>query len=338
MTPVEDGDWASSRWADARPEISVVVATHDRATLLPGLLDALAAQHLDDGELEVVVVDDGSTDATPATLRRLVAATSLPMLAVRIEGTGGPSVPRNTGAALARGAYLLFTDDDCLPTPTWAPALRAALEGGADVVQGRTTPPPQPRPGPWARSIWVERPGPLYETCNIGFRRTAFDAAGGFPRLDLVAAGAAPRGFGEDAALGCAVARAGSRGWAAEALVHHRWLPGDFRDHLRERRRLVAFPALARQVPEVADALTAGVFLSPRSVRFDVALAGLAGAALTRRPALALAALPWVRQTVEHGRAVGAATPGGLARLALADAVGLAALARGSVLARRLVI
>ena len=332
------GSWQSERWEAARPVLSVVVATHNRAAMLPELVAAIAAQELDGRELELVVVDDGSTDDTTATLQQLVKSVDIAMLALRIDATGGPSVPRNSGAAHARSPYVLFTDDDCLPTPTWAAALHRALVGGDDVVQGRTTPVPGDRPGPWARAIWVEEPGPLYETCNIGFRKASFDAAGGFPLLELVRSRNAPRGFGEDAALGCAVARSGRRGWAPDALVHHRWLPGTFRDHLRERRRLVAFSGLAREVPEVADQLTARVFLSRRTLRFDAAVAGVAAAAALRSPWPLFAALPWIHQTVQHGRRIGLATPQGLARLATADAVGLASLVGGSVRSRRLVI
>ena len=338
MTGVEIESFESATWSSSRPDVSVVVATHNRAGLLPGLLNAMAAQETGESVFELVVVDDGSTDDTATVLRQLAESVALPLLVVRIEATGGPSVPRNVGAARARAPYVLFTDDDCLPTPGWATALQRALSSGNDVVQGRTIPEPGERPGPWARAIWVEAPGPLFETCNVGFRKTAFDAAGGFPLLDLVQTRNAPRGFGEDAALGCAVARSGRRGWASDALVHHRWLPGSFADHLTERRRLVAFPGLAREVPEVAERLTAGVFLSKRTLRFDLAVAGVAAAALSGRPWPALAALPWVHQTLDHGRRIGAATPSGLARLALADAVGLSALVRGSVRTRRPVL
>ena len=316
----------------------MVVATHNRASMLPGLVAAIAGQDTVGLELELVVVDDGSTDDTAETLQQLVSSARIPMLAVRIPASGGPSVPRNVGAAHTRSPYLLFTDDDCLPTPAWAAGLRQALADGADVVQGRTTPPPDARPGPWARSIWVEQPGPLFETCNIGFRKAAFERAGGFPLLDLMAPRSAPRGFGEDAALGCAVARAGTRGWAPEALVHHRWLPGTFRGHLAERRRLAGFPRLAREVPEVADRLTATVFLSRRTLTFDVAVAAVVAAALSRRPLPLVATVPWLRQTVTQARRIGAASPGGLARLAVADAVGLASLLAGSARSRRLVL
>src|SRR4051794_2592948 len=96
----------SPTWFDATPTASVVVATYNRVGFLPGLLEALAEQTI---PVEVVIADDGSTDGTWAWLEAFVAHTALPMLALRIEPTGGPSVPRNTAAAHAHTEILAMT-------------------------------------------------------------------------------------------------------------------------------------------------------------------------------------------------------------------------------------
>src|SRR4051794_15327531 len=182
-TGVVVGRAASATWSDASAAVSVVVATHNRADFLSGLFAALETQTTD---IEVVITDDGSTDGTWQRLEQLVTVTSTPVLALRVEHTGGPSVPRNTSVAHARCPWLAVTDDDCLPEPRWAAALVAELAGGPYVVQGTTRPADEPH-GPWDRAVSVQRPSGLYETCNLGYPRDRFVELGGFPTLAVLA-------------------------------------------------------------------------------------------------------------------------------------------------------
>ena len=110
------------------PAISIVVATRDRPAALERCLTALSWQTAHD--LEVVVVDDAS--ARPAAV--VEAATRYgPQPRTRVvAGAGrGPAGARNLGASAARGAIVLFTDDDCIPGPRWAQLLAAACADGA---------------------------------------------------------------------------------------------------------------------------------------------------------------------------------------------------------------
>ena len=116
--------------------ISVVVPTRDRAESLDACLTALAAQSFDAGGVEVIVVDDGSRE--PVAPRLDAWRTRLAISDVRTTGAG-PAAARNAGSAAAGGAYLAFTDDDCVPDPGWLHALLTALrrKPGA-LVGGRT--------------------------------------------------------------------------------------------------------------------------------------------------------------------------------------------------------
>lgn len=324
---------ASRAWADATCDVSVVVATYQRHEFLPELLASLDAQTT---PVEIVIADDGSNDHTWETLQQLVATTSSPLLALRLDHTGGPSIPRNTAVASARGATIAFTDDDCLPQPGWAAAIAAGLGGGVTVVQGVTRP-RDDRHGRWDRTVSIAAPTGLFETCNLGVRRDVFVEVGGFPIIDVVAG--LPRGFGEDVLLGSLASRAGAFGWGPDAVVEHRWIPATFADHLDARRRLVGFPWLAREVPDVATRLRAGLFLSPRTIQYDAAVASLLAAAITRKPLLLAGAVPWLRNRWSAARAQpGRGVVRQLAQEAVADTVGFAALVRGSVRHRRAVL
>ena len=108
----------------APPACSVVIPARNAARLLPHCLAALRGQTLRPTDFEVIVVDDGSTDATAETARRHGArCVSQP--------PRGPAAARNMGARQARGRILAFTDADCRPAPDWLQAMVQALEAGA---------------------------------------------------------------------------------------------------------------------------------------------------------------------------------------------------------------
>jgi cellulose synthase/poly-beta-1,6-N-acetylglucosamine synthase-like glycosyltransferase len=95
---------------------SIIVPTFNGAPRIGNCLDALleqAAGH----NVEILVVNDGSTDNTEA----IVSARS----GVRLiaQANAGPAAARNHGAQKARGTIILFTDDDCVPTPDWLDAM-----------------------------------------------------------------------------------------------------------------------------------------------------------------------------------------------------------------------
>lgn len=323
----------SATWDGATADVSVIVATHNRVGFLAGLFECLTAQT---EPVEVVIADDGSTDDSWQWLQAFTAATSLPVLALRLEHTGGPSAPRNTAAAHTRGAVLAVSDDDCLPEPGWATALAAAVHDGAAVAQGCTRPVDGAR-GAWDRAVHVEEPSWLFETCNLGFDRQRFVELGGFPTLQVL--GRLARGFGEDVVFGALVAREGGFVWAPEARVRHRWIATDFAGHLSGVRRLSGFPWLAREVPEVAGLLTGHVFLSRRTMEYDAAVLAVLTTLATRRPALLVGTVPWMHRVLPVARfRAGRPLAFRLAQEAVADAVGLASLLEGSVRHRRLVL
>lgn len=332
----------SATWADGPPPaVSVVVSTCDRASYLPGLLAALE-QQAPGPPFELLVTDDGSRDSTWQVLAQLTASTPLPMTAVRLPTNCGAGTGRNRAVTHGRAALLAFTDDDCLPAPDWLAGLCGAFADDPDVVvvQGRTEPEPTPAPGTWARSLWVTRPTPWLETCNVAYRRSAYDAVGGFDEDDaLFGRPGRGRGFGEDTWLGHRVlASGGRRAFAAGAVVHHRWRTGTYPQHVAERRLMSDFPQLAGRIPAVADACWGRVFLSRRTAAVDLAVFAVAVAVAGRSPGPLVGVLPWLRSAWGPARARRGPLGLRLAQGAVADLVGLAALLAGSARARRLVL
>lgn len=332
----------SPSWEGPQPAISVTIATWRRAPFLTDLVRCLEAQILPVDEFEVIIVDDASPDDTWGTLGTLAAGTSLRLLAARLPANRGAAGARNAGAALGRSPIIAFTDDDCLPTPGWLAAIQDVLRSGADSVQGRTVPPPNGAvdAGPWDHSIWVTSPTPFFETCNLAYRRSSFDRAGRFDEGDEFLNRRRISPFGEDAVLGAKLSLGGgSVRYSDAALVYHRYLPSSYRSHLRRRWQVGEFPGLARRSPLVSDALWHGVFLSRRTATFDLALASSAVALISGR-AWALAGLgPWARECwAESARRPGGTTPRRVGQVALADAVTFAALLRGSLRHRRVVL
>jgi len=93
------------------PQVSVVIPTYNRATLIGETLDSVLAQTYRD--FEVIVVDDGSTDNTPAVIN---AGYKGLVRYIRQENAG-QAAARNTGIRIANGTYIAFLDDDDLWLP-----------------------------------------------------------------------------------------------------------------------------------------------------------------------------------------------------------------------------
>lgn len=118
--------------------VSVIISTYNSRELLAGALLALREQTIPVEQLEVIVVDDGSTDDSWTDLENLSA--SWPQLRIaRQPNSGTPSVGRNVGLRRATGRYLFFHDaDDWMPPYALDELVGRADALDADVVVGRT--------------------------------------------------------------------------------------------------------------------------------------------------------------------------------------------------------
>ncbi|WP_051795808.1 glycosyltransferase [Streptomyces sp. NRRL S-87] len=123
--------------AERVPDISVIIAVYNAMPYLTECLESVAGQSLGLERIEVIAVDDGSTDGSGAELDRW-AARHPQFRVVHQPNSGGPSVPRNRALDLARGRYVYVVDaDDYIGPETLERLLRMADMQGSDVVLGK---------------------------------------------------------------------------------------------------------------------------------------------------------------------------------------------------------
>lgn len=178
----------------AAPRVTIVIPVYNRAATIGAALLSIGAGGRDD--LEVIVVDDGSTDGSAEAARAAIEDGGMAGVAQVIEQeNAGPGAARNTGAAQARGDYLAFFDSD----DRWFPwtldllleALRAHPEGelfflqSVDFHRGAAPDTPQRTPLETRRfarfldaieAVWSI----TYASCNVIMPRRTFVDLGGF--------------------------------------------------------------------------------------------------------------------------------------------------------------
>ncbi|MEO6469610.1 MAG: sulfotransferase [Acidimicrobiia bacterium] len=190
--------WTSPPAPDLEPalaitdlDVSVVIPAYNAAETLDAQLEALSAENYA-GEWEILVSDNGSTDATA----QIVAGWASHSPRIRlIDGSAGrgAACARNAGARAARGASLLFCDSDDIVTPGWVDAMASSLETHSFVCGPFELERLNP---PWLVQakgttgtngvVWFDDIFPFASSCNLGVRRDVFLALGGFDERIMV--------------------------------------------------------------------------------------------------------------------------------------------------------
>lgn len=120
------------------PDVTVVLAVYNTMPYLQQTLDSLVAQTLGHGRLEVVAVDDGSTDGSGELLDAYAARHPELFRVVHQENSGGPAGPCNRALDIASGRFVYFLGaDDHLAPEALERMVGYADEHGADIVMGR---------------------------------------------------------------------------------------------------------------------------------------------------------------------------------------------------------
>jgi GT2 family glycosyltransferase len=199
------------------PRISVVVCSYNGSRTIRECLEGVA--RIDYPDFEVVVVDDGSTDATAEI------AAEFDVRLIR-TAQNGLSRARNTGMQAATGEIVAYLDDDAWPDPQWLHYLaRIFEETGCWAAGGPNVPPAgdglvaecvSDAPGNPTHVLLTDREAEHLPGCNLAIRKEHLEAIGGFdPRF---------RAAGDDVDVCWRLRdRGGSLGFHPAALVwHHR--------------------------------------------------------------------------------------------------------------------
>jgi len=163
------------------PLISVIVPVYNAATLLVSALESIVSQT--DLALEIVVVNDGSTDESHEVARKWGENIPANQLNFQLldQINSGPGQARNNGIEAANGEYIAFLDADDL----WAPdslkiRLDKLIEGQFDAVLGLTQTFSTPNPQNPAELNFVGEPFVFMNVGSALFKKTAFKTIGGF--------------------------------------------------------------------------------------------------------------------------------------------------------------
>lgn len=178
---------------------SIVIPTRNRVALLEKCLQKLLAQDMPAEELEIIVVDDGSTDETSA---RVCGVAAQSRVAIRlIKGKGrGPAAARNIGWRAAKAPIILFTDDDCEPSSKWVREIADFLDVNPEFggVGGQIRRLKESAAARYTDDCGaMEHPGSEHNahylvSANAAYRRSLLELVGGFDESFPCAGGEDP--------------------------------------------------------------------------------------------------------------------------------------------------
>ena len=246
-----------------RPSVSAVVPVYNGARFIAHCIETLLAQDYPD--VEVIIVDDGSTDGTPELIRP-------PVRLLSTGGRKGAGAARNLGARAAIGEFLFFTDSDVEVPPDWISRGMAALKehgvpcGGG----GYAGPVKQIFIEQFAHEelVWRRRNQKGYVATlvsnNLFCRKDVFLEAGGFPENYKAASS-------EDMEFSWAVSRKHRLWWDEHNGVYHNYTD-TLRLYLRQQFRFArdAVPMLLGNA-----GLLTGKTHHGRQLYIETALTGL---------------------------------------------------------------
>jgi glycosyltransferase involved in cell wall biosynthesis len=327
------------------PSVSVVVPAYNARGVIDRCLEALLRQTIPPGTAEVIVVDDGSTDDTPARVQ------AYPAVRLVTQDHAGPAAARNNGVQQAVGEVILFTDADCAPAPDWIERMASPFAPGSTASDGTVVSGVKGAYRTHQRELVARFVQAEYEekyehmahqasidfidTYSAGYRRDTFLTNGGFDT-------SFPDASVEDQEFSFRLSKRGYRMiFLPEACVYHWGHPTNLWSYARRKFKIGYWKAfMHRRHPDklVRDSHT------PQSLRLQIALIGLTVALLLGAvvwPALGwgaaatglgflLSTIPFVARRWAMDRSVALAAP--LLLLVRAAALGLGFV--GGVLAQ----
>jgi cellulose synthase/poly-beta-1,6-N-acetylglucosamine synthase-like glycosyltransferase len=318
--------------------VSIIIPTFDGASRIGACLDALKKQTAG-RDIEILVVNDGSTDST------VDVVTLYSEIRLISQANAGPAAARNRGASEARGALILFTDDDCVPMAGWLEAMIEPFEDPKVVGAKGVYRTHQKRL--IARFVQIEYEDryrlmaglesiDFIDTYSAAFRRDRFLEMTGYDTSFPVACA-------EDAELSY---RMSARGWKMKfvpsAVVYHthpetlsRYLKRKYKFTYWRMLALRKNPSKAMRDSHTPQLMKVQLLLAPALLvagAFDLAVRPAVPASLLVLAAFLLSTLPFALRAIGKDPIVGLLSPALLAARSCAQLLGVTA---GLIYARR---
>ena len=310
---------------------SIIIPTFNGASRIGHCLDALLNQ-TSGKNVEILVVNDGSTDNTVGVVER---SSGVRLIS---QANAGPAAARNRGALEARGTIILFTDDDCVPIPDWLEAMLEPFQdpevvGAKGVYRTRQT-------SLVARFVQIEYEDryrlmrsqssiDFIDTYSAAFRRDRFLAMNGY---DI----SFPVACAEDIELSY---RMSARGWkmkfAPAAIVYHTH-PDTIWRYLKKKYKFAFWRVLAvrknpgkavrdSHTPQLMKLQLLFVPALLLAFAFDLALRPTFPASFLVLTSFLVSTLPFTVRALKKDAIVGFLSPALLAARAWAQLLGVAA-------------
>jgi GT2 family glycosyltransferase len=315
---------------NANLSVSVIIPTYNGASRIGRCLDSLKKQNAG-CDLEVIVVNDGSTDNTVEVIQ------NHPWVRFLNQNNAGPAAARNRGASEASGHIIMFTDDDCETAPGW---LNSMLQPFCDPevvgTKGAYRTSQVQLMARFVQAEYEEKYRIMAQHANIdfidtysaAFRRDKFLEMNGFDTEFPVACA-------EDVELSYRMA---ARGWkmkfAPDAIVYHQH-PNSLLGYIKKKFKFAFWRVLAvRKHPQKAIKDTHTPQLMKFQLLFAPALVGCGALDLLFMPAIPisllgmgaflLTCLPFSFRIMKKDPVVGFVAPGILAARSCAQFLGVA--------------
>ena len=177
-------------------QLSIVICSYNRASYISDALDSLYKQTAGLNAFEAIIVDNNSTDNTAEVFRQWSASHTNGSFTYITETNQGASFARNTGAAIAKGQWLCFMDDDAVATPNYVESILKHIETqpAAFGFGGRIIPQQMPAEPKWmsyyvsslvgnfdyAPTACAFENGKYPLESNMIVKKDVYDAIGGF--------------------------------------------------------------------------------------------------------------------------------------------------------------
>lgn len=179
-----------------QPFFSIVVPTHNRRPQLTKCLESLARMDYPRSRFETIVVNDGGDEPLEELITSFESRLDVVLLT---QLNAGPATARNVGATRAKGEFLAFTDDDCMPASNWLQNLAFQFNQDSECAVGGHTINGLPQnPYSTASQLLVEylynhfkttHRSSFFTSNNLALPKNLFHSIGGFATSFPLAAG-----------------------------------------------------------------------------------------------------------------------------------------------------